>query len=513
MSFLGSVASLALSTAVVGCGPSITQPRFTPGPDLRYTPTDHPARAINPNRPRAVWAAMNAMDPWLQSELQRLGYPGAAIGVVVDGQLAWAKGYGVASLDKKQPVTPDTVFRIGSITKTFTGLALLELRDEGKLALDDLVSRFVPEANAILYPTRDSGPIRIRHLMTHSAGFDRSGPLPNILKGDRDASDGELIDGLKDLKLEKAPGEVDSYSNFGAALAGIVISRASGMRYRDYVSQNILQPLGMTSSGWDPDPFGDRLATGYYKGKGKPLEAGSRQRLAAAEAMGGIYSNITDMAKYVALQLSAWPPRDDPEQPPFHRATLREGQLNVGFTMPGMESKGAFWILYDHCRLGHLIFHNGAVSDGYKATLFAEPRRGLGIIALGNLFDEADLNALDDVMREALLRLSNGETKEVPGLREAADKLIEAINAPDSPAFEAAFTPGFMKGVTTARDLLKSMGKQGGICGTYQVLPTAPDGTGAIELDCTKHTFHIRIAPQNQRIAGMWVSSMARCEP
>jgi CubicO group peptidase (beta-lactamase class C family) len=116
--------------------------------------------------------------------------PGAVVGILIDGELAWVNTTGVRELDGRAPVTPDTVFRIASMSKSFTALAILKLRDEGKLSLDDPVARYVPAAADLPYPTKDSPALTIRHLLTHSEGFPEDNPwgisnLPE--RGDDDA--------------------------------------------------------------------------------------------------------------------------------------------------------------------------------------------------------------------------------------------------------------------------------------------------------------------------------------
>src|SRR5262249_29741864 len=158
--------------------------------------------------------------------------PGVAVGVVVDGDLVWFKGYGSPDVARRQQVTADTVYRIGSITKTFTGLALLELRDEGKLSLEDPITRFLPEASGLLYPTRYSAPIRIRNLITHTAGLPRDAKIS--FGGDHDPGESEFLDKLAGVELGYPPGGGGSYSNLGAALSGLVVARASHQRYDEF---------------------------------------------------------------------------------------------------------------------------------------------------------------------------------------------------------------------------------------------------------------------------------------
>ena len=191
--------------------------------------------------------------------------PGAAWGIVIDGELAHSGAAGVRDVAANAPVDADTVFRIASMTKSFTAMAILKLRDEGKLGLDDPAERYVPELKGLRYPTTDSPRITIRHLLTHSEGFPEDNPW-----GDQQLSESEagLSRMLRDgIPFSNAPGIAYEYSNYGFAILGRVVSQVSGRPYDEYVSQNILQPLGMTSTTLHPskvaaEPAGGRVSLG-----------------------------------------------------------------------------------------------------------------------------------------------------------------------------------------------------------------------------------------------------------
>jgi CubicO group peptidase (beta-lactamase class C family) len=165
------------------------------------------------------------------------------MGVIIDGELAWVKTAGVRDVDNKAPVTPNTVFRIASMTKSFTAMAILKLRDEGKLSLDDPAARYVPELATLPYPTNDSPAITIRHLLTHSEGFPEDNPW-----GDRQLAqtDETMRAWIKaGIPFSTAPGTAFEYSNYGFAILGQIVAKASGKPYAVYVRDNILRPLGM----------------------------------------------------------------------------------------------------------------------------------------------------------------------------------------------------------------------------------------------------------------------------
>src|SRR5256885_7755925 len=176
--------------------------------------------------------------------------PGAAWGVIVDGQLAHTGVTGYRDVASRAPVDADTVFRIASMTKSFTAMSILELRDEGKLSLDDPAERYVPELTSLTYPTSDAPKITVRHLLSHAEGFPEDNPC-----GDRQLADSEdqLTEKLRTgIPFSNAPGVAYEYSNFGFAILGRMVSNVSGTRYTEYVAAHILRPLGMSSTTLEP---------------------------------------------------------------------------------------------------------------------------------------------------------------------------------------------------------------------------------------------------------------------
>ena len=317
--------------------------------------------------------------------------PGVVYGIVANGQLVHVRGLGVQDLESNRPVTADSLFRIASMTKAFTALTILSLRDEGKLQLDAPVETYVPELRDWKYPTQDSRRIRVRDLLNHIAGFvtddpwgDRQTPLP-------EAEFSRLLhDGVP---FNRAPATEMEYSNFGFALLGRVITNVSGRPYADTIAQTLLQPLGMASSGFFVDAVPrDRLALGYrWEGDAWRLEPTMKH--GAFGAMGGVVTSANDYAKWVAFLLSAWPPRDDADPGPVKRATVRE--LAEGSNFPKMwpprpsETCGraatygmGMFVVVD-CDLGLYLAHGGGY-PGYGSFVVLLPDYGLGVFALAN---------------------------------------------------------------------------------------------------------------------------------
>ncbi len=239
--------------------------------------------------------------------------------------------FGVRELAGKSAVDADTVFRIASMTKSFTALGILKLRDEGKLSLDDPAERYIPELARLVYPTRDSPKITIRHLLSHSEGFPEDNPWGDQQLAVTEAEFTRMLAG--GIPFSNAPGVAYEYSNYGFAILGRIVARVSGMTYADYVAANILRPLGMTATTLEAAAVpAARLAKGYRWEDAQwkeepPLPDG------AFGAMGGMLTSTRDLARYVGFLMSAWPPRDEDDRGPVKRSSLREMQ-QVARTRP-----------------------------------------------------------------------------------------------------------------------------------------------------------------------------------
>lgn len=375
---LGTIASLLTLWTLQACGDGVPPPRF-----------EDPARGAK------LAAAFPEIEKIFAEAVEKQHIPGAAIGIVIDEELVFTKGFGVRDVAAKAPVDADTVFRIASMTKSFTAIAILKLRDEGKLSLDDAVSRYVPELRDLAKATGDAPALTIRHLLSHSEGFPEDNPW-----GDRQLSlsDEAFARRLKaGIPFSNAPGVAFEYSNTGFAILGRVVARVSGMRYRDYVDQNVLRPLGMTSTKWEAASVpADRLAKGYRRENDASIEEPALAD-GAYGAMGGLLSTVRDLARYTSFFLSVWPPRDGPETGPLRRSSAREMQQVARFaggtatrdTVDGPLRMGAGGYAFglgssQSCRFRLVVGHGGGL-PGYGSGMRWLPEHGVAIVALGNL--------------------------------------------------------------------------------------------------------------------------------
>jgi CubicO group peptidase (beta-lactamase class C family) len=353
-----------------------------------------PPKFGDPDRARKLGAAFPEIEKLFDTWFAARHVPGAVLGIIIDGELVWVKANGIRETKDRAPVTPDTVFRIASMTKSFTALSILKLRDEGKLSLDDPVAKYVPALASLAYPTKDSPTLTIRHLLTHSEGFPEDNPW-----GDRQLaqSDETIRAWMRDgIPFSSAPGTAYEYSNYGFGILGQVVAKVSGRPYADYVRDNILVPLGMSSSTFEMSAVPrDRIAIGYRwednVWKAEPILAHG-----SFGSMGGLWTTARDLARYVAFHMSAVPPRDEAERGPVRRSSVREMQqawrAQPAFAVRGtvdaplqliLSSYGYGLGIAQDCRFNYIVGHGGGL-PGYGSLMRWLPEYGVGVIAMGN---------------------------------------------------------------------------------------------------------------------------------
>lgn len=351
-----------------------------------------PPRFTEANRAARLEQALPEVRRVIEEWGRQRGAPGMAYGAVIDGRPVLLGAWGQSRRDGTA-ATPDTAFRIASMTKSFTALAVLKLRDEGKLSLEDEAARWIPELARLRYPTADSPVLRVRHLLTHSAGFPEDNPWGDQQLGVPFATLDTWL--ARVLPFSTAPGTAYEYSNYGFALAGRVVEKASGRSYRDYVETEILKPLGMTNSTLEPAEARN-AAVGYRFQSGRYSEEPSLPH-GAFGAMGGLVTTARDLAKYVAFQLDAFPPRDGAEKGPVRRASVREMQQLWRYS--GLSARrepldgrleataggyGYGLRISSDCRFGHMVAHGGGL-PGFGSYMLWLPEHGVGVFAMTNL--------------------------------------------------------------------------------------------------------------------------------
>lgn len=329
-----------------------------------------------------VASAIRLLEAWIETNMAYRGLPGLSIAIVHDQDLVWARGFGYADRDKQTPATPDTIYRIASISKVFTSTAIMHLRDQGKLKLDDPVEKYLPWFK-IKTASADAPPITIRHLLTHTAGLPREAAFP-YWSDFKFPTREQMIKALPTQEAVYPPETLWKYSNLGLALAGEIVVAVSGEPFDAYVQKNIFDPLNMKhSSALLPEPHRPQLATGY----GRRLPDGKRALRPFTDAQGvtpaaGLASTAADIARFASLQF-----RDGPAKGSqiVKGSTLRE-MHRVQWLMPDWKSGRGLGFHIIHREDGDLVGHGGWVA-GYQTAVYFRPKDKIAVIALTNADD------------------------------------------------------------------------------------------------------------------------------
>jgi CubicO group peptidase (beta-lactamase class C family) len=312
--------------------------------------------------------------------------PGLAVGVVRAGELAWTAALGFADRTSARPVTPGTLFRIASITKSFTATAILQLRDEGRLRLDDPLVAHLPEARAIADPHGPIEEVTLRRLLTHTAGIPTGDVAGNDPWRITYLREDELLARLSDMGIQAPPETAWRYSNLGYALLGAVVGRVAGEPYMGHVRRAILEPAGLTSTTFEP--AGDllaRTATGHGPGRfaddAQPSEPFDPATIAPDA---GLWSSVEDLARWIMVQgRTADSDRRGEGDRILDGRTLREMQRATFLANDDWSyAQGLGW---GAVRLGDDVWtgHTGSL-NGFRAIVRFRSTDGLGVIALAN---------------------------------------------------------------------------------------------------------------------------------
>jgi CubicO group peptidase (beta-lactamase class C family) len=327
--------------------------------------------------------AISRVDEWAAAEQAKDNLGGATIGVVAAGKLVWTKAYGWADMENKTPAANDTVYRIGSITKWFTGVMLLQLVQDGKVALADPVAKHLAEVEYVQHRAAFSPPITLEQLATMTSGFAREpANLGKYLRGPVSDWEKVLIAALHDTSYANAPGSRTLYSNIGYATLGAALGRAAGVSYVDFVQQRILTPLRMSDTAFEPNPaIVPRLAKGYQVGRSGEASFQLSQREHAGRGYkvpnGALYSTVADLARFIAFQLGEGPD-----------AVLSKDVLDATYSQlaasSGGRSRYGIGVLLVE-RSGLVTFgHNGDV-PGYLTHARMHRPSKTGVIVLRNV--------------------------------------------------------------------------------------------------------------------------------
>jgi len=315
-------------------------------------------------------AATDPVDNAIEADMRKHPIPGLALEVIQNGQCIKRAGYGLANLEWRIPVTPETVFEIGSVTKQFTAAGILLLAQDGKLSVDDKISRYLPDTPPAW---RD---ITIRHLLTHTSGIHNYTTLDGFDLSLR-MTEGQFIRKIGAYPLDFAPGEKWSYSNSGFSLLGYIIENTSGTDYWHFMHERVFAPLGMTNTASrEPRNVIRNRAAGYEQDdNGKYINRD--YELTDIFSAGAIVSTVDDMAKWNASL---------DHQTLLTAASEKEMWTPLRFNDGTTRDYGFGWYLnplQGHPNIGH-----SGTTDGFSASFQRFPRDRLAVIVLTNSNEE-----------------------------------------------------------------------------------------------------------------------------
>lgn len=300
-----------------------------------------------------------------------------SVAVFMGNKVIWSKGYGWANIENRVPAGPDTIGRIGSITKSFTAVVLMQLAERGMVKIDDPVEKYFAEIKGLAGSAENMRPITFRMLASHTAGLVREPQLEDAASGSIYLWQDKILQSIPKTGFRSAPLTEYSYSNIGFGILGLAISRAAKVPYMELVNEQILKPLGMTSSTFilDQPDLWERVSVGYVKDQktGKvSSEASTKEHFGRGYKVpnGGIYSTVGDLAKFAAAMMGEHPVKILSMESRKEMLTAQAPAKTYGLGFMVREGEGP-----------RIVGHNGSVA-GYNADLAFELDTKIGIAML-----------------------------------------------------------------------------------------------------------------------------------
>jgi CubicO group peptidase (beta-lactamase class C family) len=355
-------------------------------------------------------AAEPSIDSVISKRMEEAGIVGLGAAVIVDGKVRWTKGYGFADKAKAVPFTPDTVMNIASISKTFTGAALMRAVQDGKLSLDADINTYLPFK--VVNPHSPNQPITLRHLATHASGLtDQMAVYRNTYRFGSEAPEdlgvflkSYLVPGgqlyAKENFVKAQPGTQREYSNIGAALAGYIVERAVGEKLTAYTRRHIFKPLHMENTGW--------LLSDIAPGKHAQLyvaQYGIAVPILNYESTtypdGGVRTSVADLSKFFIALLNDGTYGgarilDASSAQEMLRFQYAEANKPVNVSL-NKENSGIFWSTkMSVTRIGH-----GGTDPGVKAEMLANLSKDIGVILFTNTsLSDQEMKHYIDIFKE-----------------------------------------------------------------------------------------------------------------
>ncbi|MFO8175310.1 MAG: serine hydrolase, partial [Longimicrobiales bacterium] len=357
-------------------------------------PTAPPWQVLQPNQvpATATWhalqtpewdGAVSAFSRRLAADVARDSVGGIAAGIVVDGDLVWAGGFGWSDREAEIPMAPGAVSRTGSISKSVTAMVLMRLVDAGVVELDDPVERYLPEFASVSRPSPGGEAVTLRHLASHTAGLEREpANVEEMVAGPIGLWEDRVVESLENTAFDSLPGARYQYSNIGFGALGLALSRAAGVPFFELVREEVFHPLGMTGSsfvvvGGELEP---RLARGYANRRDGTIDAETPAREHAGRGYkvpnGGVYSTVADLGRFLGAVAGV------PGLEILSDSSRRE---MISVQTPEAEDRGygiGLSITVDE-NGARIVGHGGSVS-GYTAHMAVNPESRIGVVLLRN---------------------------------------------------------------------------------------------------------------------------------
>ena len=316
----------------------------------------------------AQTAADDPVDDYIQAQMEKRKIPGIALLVMKDGRIERAKGYGFSNVELQVPVKPETIFQSGSMGKQFTAMAVMMLAEQGKLSIDDPLTKFFPDAPATWKQ------VKVKNLLSHTGGFT---DYPKNFDMRGDYTEDQLLKIVEGIPLAYQPGSKWSYSNLGYLTLGVLIHRVSGQFYGDFLHDRVFEPLGMTTTRIiSEEDIVPNRAAGYrlVKGELKNQEWVSPKVNTAAD--GSLYFSILDLAKWnSALRERKFVSADS------YKLMWTPFVLNNG--QPNTAGYGFGWFI--HNANGHRVIEHEGAWQGFTTNISRYVDDGLTVVVLTNL--------------------------------------------------------------------------------------------------------------------------------
>ncbi len=327
------------------------------------------------------------IDAYLEKQLEVLNIPGAALAIVEGKRIIHTKGFGITGPGGPAP-TSDTPFILGSLTKSFTALTVMQLVEAGKIGLDDPIQLYLPWFR--VSDPAVSGQITVRHLLNHTSGLSKQVGIQAIANLDDLPGAGERqARSLANTKLTYPPGSAFEYSNMNYNLLGLIIEAASGETYADYVHNHIFAPLEMRHS-YSSKAVAQQngLAVGYRSWFGIPVADPDLPVPSGSLPSGGLISSTEDLSHYLIAYLNGGQYGGVQVLSPEGIAQLTQPAIETGISVPGTDY-GMGWVIQETSP-GRRIWHNGKVPD-YFSYMALLPEQNSGLVLLGNVNHTASM--------------------------------------------------------------------------------------------------------------------------